>query len=72
MKARTRVIDLRAGNCKPVATIEMPTFTIPSDYSCSWTVVRAGAGMACVSRLSHVNALCPAQRQHQPPEVSGD
>jgi hypothetical protein len=71
MTRRTRVIDLRAGNCKPAGTVEMPTFSIPPDCACSWTVVRAGVGMACVSRLTHISALCPAQRQHQPPEVTG-
>jgi len=38
------------GMGRPVATIEMPTLAIPCSCSCTWTVVRPGPGMACISR----------------------
>jgi len=49
--------------------IVQPTLSIPCDCSCSWTVVRPGPGMACVSRMKARNRCCPYR--HQPQAVSG-
>ena len=46
--------------------IEMPTFSKPADCKCSWSVVRPGVGMACISRLSWRSALC--DHRHEPEE----
>ena len=43
--------------------IEMPTFEIPSGCMCSWSVVRPGPGMACVSRLTRRSGICPHRHE---------
>jgi hypothetical protein len=35
----------------------MPTLLVPC-HLCTWTVVRPGPGLECVSRLKYRNALC--------------
>jgi len=55
------------GMGRPVATIEMPTLAIPCSCSCTWTVVRPGPGMACISRLSYRNSLCICRHEPQQP-----
>ena len=49
--------------------IVQPTLSIPCDCSCSWSVIRPGPGMACVSRMKARNRCCPYR--HQPQAVSG-
>jgi hypothetical protein len=65
-----RITDHRAGAGRPSAHVEQPTYTIPADCACSWSVVRAGPGRECVSRLIYRNALCA--HRHVPKEVSSD
>ena len=48
------------------SVIEMPTFTIPSGCTCSWSVVRPGVGMACISRLTRKSGAC--LHRHEVPE----
>ena len=47
--------------------IEMPTFAKPPDCVCSWSVVRPGVGMACISRLTRRSYACP--HRHEVPEA---
>jgi len=65
MKARTRILDLRPGSGQPAGHVEMPTFGIPQDCQCTWSVVRPGPGWECVSRLTYRSALCPRLREHR-------
>ena len=44
--------------------VDMPTFDIPVDCMCTWSVIRPGVGRACISRLKYANALC--QHRHVP------
>jgi len=39
--------------------IMQPTLSIPCGCVCTWTVVRPGPGMACMSRLKVLNRSCP-------------
>ena len=56
-----RKADPRSGTGRPSSVIEMPTVQIPADCLCSWSVVRPGPGLDCVSRLAYVNAMCPCR-----------
>ena len=66
MKARTRVLDLRGTMGVPSGHVEMPTFTIPEDCKCSWSVITPGPGLECVSRLRFRSAMC--RHKHVPPQ----
>lgn len=71
MKARTRVLDLRGTMGQPAGHVDIPTFAIPADCKCSWSVIKPGPGWSCVSRLSYRSAMC--RHRHVPQqEVSGD
>ena len=50
--------------------IEMPTLKIPCACMCSWSVVRPGPGMACVSRLTRRNNCCPYRHEAQSAPLS--
>jgi hypothetical protein len=54
-----RVMDQRPGIGRVAETIEQPTHTIPGDCMCTWTVKRAGVGMAAISAMKYRNMLCP-------------
>jgi hypothetical protein len=45
--------------------VEMPTNRIPCSCSCSWSVIREGAGDDCLSRLTFPNRSCPCVRAHR-------
>jgi len=59
-----RVRDDRPGRGQPSGHIDRATFSIPADCICSWSVIRAGVGWACISRLTYVNSLC--RHRHVP------
>ena len=59
-----RVVDIRSGLGRPVADIIQPTLTIPHECMCSWIVVRAGPGFACLSKIKYTNSLCSVR--HDP------
>jgi hypothetical protein len=44
--------------------VEMPTLAKPFDCCCSWSVIKPGPGLACVSRLTHVSGACPHKYAH--------
>jgi len=43
--------------------IIVPTLAIPGDCVCTWSVIRPGPGLLCLSQLRYVNALCPVRHQ---------
>jgi hypothetical protein len=48
-------------------SVEMPTLLIPCACLCSWTVVRPGIGLACISQLKWANNICPVRHQSAAP-----
>lgn len=65
MTARTRIVDNRGIPGLTPSSVEMPTVEIPVNCMCSWSVVKAGIGRACISRARFFNSLCPRIREHQ-------
>lgn len=61
----------RSGAGQPAGVIEMPTLQIPSGCMCSWSVVRPGPGMACISRLNYASALCSHLRRNHAATTAG-
>jgi hypothetical protein len=58
-------VDSRVGAGQVVGgTVRQPTHTIPADCMCSWSVVRPGPGMECLSDLRYRNTLC--RHPHKP------
>jgi hypothetical protein len=57
----------RSGAGQPAGVIEMPTLQIPVGCLCSWSVVRPGPGMACISRLTYASSLCSHLRRNHAP-----
>jgi hypothetical protein len=55
--------DARIGSGALSRMVEMPTVTIPGDCLCTWRVVRAGPGLACISSLWYRSGLC--RHRHQ-------
>ena len=62
MTARTRIVDNRGIPGLTPSSVEMPTVEIPVNCMCSWSVVKAGIGRACISRARFFNSLCPRIR----------
>jgi hypothetical protein len=56
--------DDRAGTGQPAGIVEMPTLKIPSGCMCTWSVVRPGPGMECISQLRYASSLCSHLRRH--------
>ena len=53
----------------PVA-VEKPTIRIECDCKCSWSVIRPGVGIACISRLTRRSGICP--HRHEPERGDDD
>ena len=51
--------------------VEIPTVDIQCDCMCSWTVIRAGQGRDCISRLVYPSALCRHKHVSQAPVPEG-
>lgn len=49
---------------RPVLAIVAPTFGRDHRCTCSWAVLKAGPGLACLSRLLYAHSLCPV-REHK-------
>ncbi len=58
------VSEIRFGAGQPSGYTDVPTFDIPADCMCTWTILRAAPGRACVSRLRYRNTLC--RHRHEP------
>jgi hypothetical protein len=66
-----RVKDPRIGQGRPQGDpIRMPTLRVPTNCSCTWTVVKTGPGMQAVSELRYRNSLCSAKHPEPAAVVS--
>jgi hypothetical protein len=58
--------DGRVGSGQMLAgSVRQSTLSIPCDCACTWSVVRPGPGMECVSELKYTSSLCRHLRKHQ-------
>lgn len=65
----TRTYNMLTPHAEPdhgamLPPVLMPTQLIPCACKCSWAVVTAGPGLACVSRLKRRSAMC--SYRHEP------